>query len=706
MRKIIQLLSICLILLSFASAEIIITQQPKEVYNLGDAVSVPITITTLSGVSKIFQMDLLCQGGSINFYKNGIYLTPGEEKSIDGFLILTKEMIGTIRGKCKIKGSLGQDYVITNEFKISDIITLTPKKDIVEFEPGQNILFEGSAYKENGNDVKGFIKLNIISSTDPSQNINQISTINNGFYGINITFSETMKAGSYIVNLEAYEQDEYNTITNKGVSSYTIIIKQVPTTLEILFEEDEVMPNTNVKLKTILHDQTGEKITPSTSIITLKKANNEIILQTEKPTDEYLEHPIGQTEAPGEWIVIAISNQITSESNFTIKENKQIEVTIINRTITIKNIGNVPYKDIVIVNIGNESLKLNTSLGVGQEQKYELTAPNGEYEVEIISNGEKKLSTSVLLTGKTIDVRELKEGSFKSIIRHYPLALVFILLVLLLLGFLIWKKGIKKLLNGKDKGIGKVVTNKAWENREIPKEGKLIKANNVAQLSPSMTGEKHPTTLITLKIKNFSQLDDKDKSVQEAFQKIGDFAESKKAFIYENQESIIFILTPSKTKTFQNEVPALDIAKKIKETLNYQNQIFKQKLEFGISICYGNIIIKSESRNVLTFMGLENILVTAKKLASISPGDILLTKEIKEKLKDHIKPEEHKQDNLTYYTVGQMKNNIDNSKFISNFVKRNQFQGNSGIPGNARKPIDNKDSKPTSVDPKSIMSFY
>jgi hypothetical protein len=150
MRKIILLLTLCLILTSFISADIIITQQPKEVYNLGDAVSVPITITTLTGMSKIFQMDLLCQGGTINFYKNGIYLSAGEEKSIDASLILTKELIGTIRGTCKIKGSLGQDYVITNEFEISDQITVEPKIDVVEFDPGQNIVIEGSAYKKNG----------------------------------------------------------------------------------------------------------------------------------------------------------------------------------------------------------------------------------------------------------------------------------------------------------------------------------------------------------------------------------------------------------------------------------------------------------------------------------------------------------------------------------------------------------------------------
>lgn len=704
MKKVALLLTVCLLLTSFMSAEILINQQPKEVYNLGDPISIPLTITTISGVSSVFEMNLLCQERSINFYKNGIYLTAGEEKTIEASLILTKELIGTITGTCKIKGSLGQEYIVTNEFEISDLITIEPKKEILEFNPGENIIIQGSAYKKNGNDMDGFIELDILSSTDDSQNIHQVGTVHNGFFSFNTTFSDSMKAGTYLVNLKVYEKDSSGAITNKGFTTYNIIIKQVPTTLELVFDEKEVLPKENLKVKTILHDQTGEKITSATSIITLKKANNEIVVQTEKPTDEYLEYLIPQTEAPGEWMVVAVSNKLTAQSNFTIKENKEIEVSIVNRTITLKNVGNVPYNDEVIVNIGNDSLKLNTSLLIEQEQKYELTAPNGEYNVEVISDGQKKLSTSVLLTGRAIDVREIKEGGVKSVIRHYPLAIIFIILVVALLGVFIWKKGIKGLLRGiKKKADNPSVTNLAWENREVPKEGKLIKASNIAQLSPSMTGEKHPAAIVCLKIKNLNQVDEKDKSVEELFQKISSFAEDKKAFVYENQENIMFILTPAKTKTFKNEGHALDIAKRIRELLNYQNQIFKQKIEFGISISHGTILAKHETKNLMKFMGLESILIITKKIASLSTGDIFLTKEAKDKLTEHIKSEEHKKDGLVYYTIGQMKNNVDNAKFISGFVKRNQFQGNSGMPRD-NKSRENKDIKTT--DPKSLMSFY
>ena len=63
-----------ILLTSFISAEIIINQQPKEVYNLGDTISIPVTIKAQSDISGSFQMNLLCNGRDINFYKNGIKL--------------------------------------------------------------------------------------------------------------------------------------------------------------------------------------------------------------------------------------------------------------------------------------------------------------------------------------------------------------------------------------------------------------------------------------------------------------------------------------------------------------------------------------------------------------------------------------------------------------------------------------------------------
>ena len=49
-KKIILILLAVTLLASFASAEIIINQQPKETYNLGERIDIPITVVSTNGI--------------------------------------------------------------------------------------------------------------------------------------------------------------------------------------------------------------------------------------------------------------------------------------------------------------------------------------------------------------------------------------------------------------------------------------------------------------------------------------------------------------------------------------------------------------------------------------------------------------------------------------------------------------------------------
>jgi translation elongation factor P/translation initiation factor 5A len=692
MRKIFLLITALLILTSLTSlvsAEIIIKQQPKEVYNLGDSVTIPVTIKTISGVSKIFEMSLLCQDIQREFYKNGINLGPGEEKTFESELVLTKEIIGELTGKCKIKGTLGEDYVITEEFEISNLINIQAPVEKVEFNPGESFTIKGTAQKKNGEDVNGFLDVQILAGENGSGDIKQLETIGNGFFSVNITFPETMKAGSYLVKLDAYELegDGLTTRTNKGFMNYNILIKQVPTSLEIAFESSEVEPGTNLKVRTIMRDQTGERIEGGTSILTIKKPKNsisgddEIAHQNlEVPMNEYYEFSIPYNEAPSEWKVVAVSKKITSEATFTIKENKEIEILMVNETLNIINIGNVPYQGIVFIKVGNSTLEpLNVSLEVDGVQKYKLSArEEGEYPLEIVADGEKKLETSIWLekgagiTGGAIGIKEVKSNS-KSLMRR-PLAWIFMIMILGFVAFMIWKKGLKKSFFGKIKLKKKSKkTNKAWESKQelVRKPGEIVDSKNKAILSLSIKGEKHPAGIVCLKIKNLSEIQKTENNVKQTLNKVVAYAEAQKAVVYETQENIFFILNPTKTRTFKNEKPALEIAEQAVKEITNHNKLFNQKIEFGISLNYGNIVAKEDPKDKsLHFMSLGNLIASSKKLSTVSNGKILISGEMKEKLKEYAAFQEHKHPGITFYTIKQMKNSAEHAKFLSNFIKR------------------------------------
>jgi hypothetical protein len=676
MKKILLFITALLLITSitsFASAEIIVKQQPNEIYNLGDSVNIPITIKTISGVSKVFEMNLICQDIQKQFYKNGISLGPGEEKTINPELILTNEMIGATLGICKIKGQLGEDYIITNEFEISNQINLQTAVEVVEFNPGENIIIKGNAQKPNGGDANGFLNIEILSGMNNSNDIYQLDTIGNGFFSVNITFPEIMKAGAYLVKLDAYELDNSGTKTNTGFMNYNILIKQIPTSLEVSFEEQEVEPGEKLKVRTIMRDQTGERIEGGNSIVTIKKQNNEIVEQIDIPMDEYYEYSISYNEAPEEWKVVAVSSRITSEGTFLIKEKRNIDVVIINETINLVNTGNVPYDGLVFIKIGEETLEVNASLEVDEVQKYKLTAPEGEYNIEVVSDGEQKLQANVMLTGRAIDVKQMRNANSKSVMAR-PLAWIFMIMILGFITFMVWKKGLKKSFFGKIRIKKKPKkTNQAWDSRQelVRKPTSLIDTKNKAFLSLSMKGEKHPSSIICLKIKNMQDVQKTENNVKQTLNKIVTFAEEQKAVIYETQDNIFFILSPTRTKTFKNEANALEIAEQAVKEITNHNKLFKQLIEFGISLNQGHIVTKENPEDkTLHFMSMGNLIASSKKLSTVSSGKILISNEMKHRLKDKASFQEHKHPGMNFFTIKDKKNPIEHAKFLSSFMKR------------------------------------
>jgi len=683
MKKVFVLIAFMFVfmILPFISATITISQQFDKIYNLGDSISIPVTITPAIGIKSQFgfRMDLLCGIKQINnVYTSGVDCPAGEDRIMNALLVFTKDSLGEYVGTCKIKATLlGEPSIIfpTEGFKISNIITLQPNTEQKEFEPEQSILIFGNAIKENGHEVNGFIDMEILIGNS-SDNIIQPGTINNGMYSMNITLPVDLAAGNYLVKLNAYEMTADGSKTNKGFVNYNIAIKQVPNYLELAFETNQVEPGTNVKVKAILHDQTGEKIN-SKAIITIKRGATEIQIQEEKITDEYLEFPIAYNEPPSNWTVFAMSNLLTSNVQFVVIEKKEIKAIMANETVTFINTGNVPYNETITVRIGNVSEKLSLFLEVDKTKEYKLKASEGEHEVEIIDeNGENILKENITftrskLTGNAIQIKDASQTSVKEFFGK-PLIWIFMVLVLLAIVFIFLRKAYKKNPYGGlfKKKVKQPKVNVAWENRAMPlSKNSKLETKNKANLSLSIKGNKQDISIVNINIKNLKEVQSKKGNAEEALQKIINGAENKKAFVYENQDNLFFILTPSKTKTFKNENIALEIAQNAKEILSNHNRIAKYKLDFGISIEYGSIVEKTEN-GVLEFMSLENLMTRVKRISSASQEEVLLGEKIKERL-TNVRTEKQDNGKTVSYKIKDMKyHDEEHSRFIKSFLKR------------------------------------
>lgn len=662
-----------LVLLSpILSADVVINTQPNEIYNLGDSVSIPLTIKAFNDISSSLNLNLVCNGNEINFYKNGISLPYREELKISPApsLLLTKQIIGETKGFCKIRASLGENSVLTDQFKISDLITFELNNKPTEFTPEQSYIIRGTAIKENGKSVEGFIETEIIltksgNQTNDTSSIKNMETVTKGSFSLNLTIPKNAKAGNHLLKINVYEKNFNGDLTNKGYSAYNINIKQIPTSIEINLKNDSFGPGTNLGASIILHDQTGEKI-DSKAMLTIKNSKNKILEQKEITTGELFEYPIPRDTLPEKWKIFAISNQISNEIEFNINEKQAVNVELINKTIIIENIGNVQYcGKMILVKIGNESLNLNPCLEVGEIIKYLLKAPDGEYSVEVINDGESLFTKNALLTGNSISVKESKVGINN--ITH-PIAWIFLIIILVLIALLVLKKGYKRSFIGKIKKT-KVKHNNV-KKEEIPiQKGKLTSPKNPASLSLSIQGNKQDTTIVNLKLKNKSELNNKEGGIDELIKKIVNLSESEKACVYENNEDIFFIFAPVKTKTFKNERKAIIFSQAIDKLILEHNKLFKQKVKYGIGINYGEIIAK-EVGNGIEFMAMKNLIISLKKISELANEEILLTHDLQKRLGSDIKTEKHTRNKIEVYKVSQLIDREGHRAFISSFLTR------------------------------------
>lgn len=674
-----------LIILPLTSAEIILNQ-PGELFNLGDPLSIPVTIKTASEINGFFSVNLICSGKETEIYKEYLFLLAGEEKRMSPKIRLLPSLTGITASSCKIKAILNEEYVLTNDFTISRKINIALKTEQTEYSPGETIIIEGDAIKENGQPAEGFIEITssinaipvsetpvdeetnatIESPAPTSQAINILETVNNGYFQVKLQLPQNTKAGQYQIKLKVYEKDFEGFETNTGLSSLSAAVIQVPTSLEVVLEKEDIIPGESLKVKTILHDQTGEKM-PSASTITIKDNKGEIREKVvDYPTDEFFEYPILYNEPPKEWKITATSNDFTSELSFKIQEKQDIRVEILNKTLVITNIGNVAYNKTISVKIGSVTKPLEVNLGVDETQKYKMSAPAGEYEIEVITDGDSKITGLATLTGSSIDIKESSSEGF-SLIR-YPLVWIFMILILGFIAFMVVRKGYKRSFIG-HLNIGK---NKKETFKEIhhASKGSLIE-KNTAEVSLSLKGDKQPAKITCLKVHNSKDL---RKESKEIIKKITDRADKEKAVYYEDGDYIFFIFSPATTKTFKNDMPAIKLGQEAKKILDENNKLAKEKIIYGISLNQGQIIAKKEKNEpVLKFMSLGNLMGLSKKIASVSNGEINLTPEFNSQLMSGVKTEKQKKGDVEFFSIKEfrgIRDSEENKKFISGFVDR------------------------------------
>ena len=162
----------------------------------------------------------------------------------------------------------------------------------------------------------------------------------------------------------------------------------------------------------------GEKINVKVSLFDSenKPLNNQVnlvfedakkITKIEKiiSSNQFIDIDLGDNIPPGDWTITATYQEAKATAQFIIEESETATFELNGDKLIITNTGNTRFVEDIKIIIGNTASDKNIDLNVGKSLTFRLIAPDGNYDIKIIRNGDTEISRSnVALTGNVIGI--------------------------------------------------------------------------------------------------------------------------------------------------------------------------------------------------------------------------------------------------------------------------------------------------------------
>lgn len=585
----------------------ILIGQPDNFYNLGEILTTSLTLKPASDTEDFLEVGIVCSNESIEIHKEFIGLEAGEERIVDVVALLSKSIIGSLSGQCYVATEYGNENVESTDFEITNLINIDFNLDKTKFTAGEELAIDGQILKESGGIVDGFIELSV-----ESLGLYLSKTTSEGSFAFSFTFPEDSKSGEHALKIRVYETDSSGSVSNEGVFEKTISIVHTLTALEIIINEQTVMPGSTLEYMINAYDQAGDDVVEEIILVIYEPGD---FIFTEKiiisGSLDFLE--LEDDYPPGYWKIEALSKdgEFKVRKLFYVEEVTEIHTSLIGDTLIVTNIGNIPYKVALEILIGSSTIVKQINLEIGEVQKFKLFAPEGDYSIRVKDGTREQDFGTVALTGSVIAARDINRGlklSFSN-----PLIWVLLgILVLLIISYIVAK--VKR--KGKPKDIKK----------PIKESQKRIQKENPNITRDIMYGKKESAGVVALRVK--SKTPNAERVVQNALLAAGNYG----AKIYVDGSFKIMLLAPSLTKEADNQVQAVKIAKRVEETLR------RYGINFGLGVNSGEIISEIKD-NQFVFTSMGNIISKAKNLANSSEGEVLVSDEARLRVMSNIRLE-------------------------------------------------------------------
>lgn len=625
--------------MTFVSGEILFSQ-PAQTYNLGESFSINLNLRPSSNTQDFLNADIVCGSSQVNIYKNFLVLNANEERSVNVGAVLSKNLLGGAVGNCFLRAIYGVDDKNSQNFKISELIEVDLDINSAKFNPGDKMIISGTAVRESGKDVQGYVEIK-----SPTLGI---TITNNAGKNFNANFSipENSASGEHELKVRVYERDSLNNVINEGQYVQIIKINPILKSLEIEVSKESIYPEEEYSINLNAFDQAGAIMSQELTLRIFDPNQKKFIEQvissgTEKKVTFSLR------ESPGYWKIEAVSGDVIVRKLFYLEVVKKITGKVEENILTLTNVGNSPYRGPIEIKIGDEVQVKEIDLKVGATKKFKLHAPDGEYSIEIGDSSGRELVGSVALTGKAVSVKDIGIGLRES----FTSPLVWLLIVVLL-GLIVLYIRTK--------------TRKVENYREEAKTLSSVSVPVIApklDLTPKSYGKKEEASIIAMRFENVPP--SAGKVIDDALT----LAKNSGAKVYVDGHYRIIIFSEMLTKTKENDSLAVKVAKRMEGMFLEQNSRFKEKILFGMGISSGEVIVENNQGNI-TYTSVGNAISKAKSIAQDIDGEVLISENTHRRVINQIKTE--KLANRDVWRIVKIQDRGKHEDFLKRFTKRNK----------------------------------
>ena len=700
MKKLGCFVALLIVLVSSFVVAGISVSEPLEIYNLGDRLYV--SADGIIGADEgNLDFDLVCGNRTTNLARLPAMIFSDEEETFWNFYkILTMESLvisnfSDVVGGCQVVASLGADVSSTNVFTISDDVAVSVSLDKSAYNPGEGITVKIEAIKANGVMLDGFVEGSNATSFSKSIEGGSVSEV--------FLMPDTIEAGNYYLSVRAYDVGR-DGVLNEGSAGIGFSINQVASSLIMSLGDVVAVPGESFTVGVEVYDQSGIEMQGAVDIkfVSPDVEEFEMVVQT----GDFGEFDFNSSAMIGTWRVIGSFNGFIEEREFEMAGVQKVEFEFEDSVLSIKNVGNVIYNRTISVGIGNESMILDLNIALSEVRKFDLRAPNGEYDV-FVDDGVDSVNHQVLLTGNAISVSDLKNvGVFKG----YSIIWIFLIIVLGGTGFILFRRyqktrkiGGSRMNNGERKmGIvgrfrsmrGKVgdkvpsriktrmdsslnFTKKSPSVQGLDHEGYSHEDSSMVDLTKKdvgiaesalvLKGEKSMSAIVAVSIKDYDDLSD---AAKKALHSVIDGARKLKGLVDWRGDYVFVVFSPVVTNTYKNEALAAKAGMAILDELNAYNKKFKDKIKFGLGVHVGELVA-SKGKDKLKYTSIGNTVSLAKRIADSGSGKLMVSDDIRKKLLRDLKVTKGKEvGGNQIYVVSEVKNREADKARLKELLKR------------------------------------